>query len=332
MKIGNLSQTVWKRDIKKKMQTRRKEVLFPITMEEKTSALVCGGKAHSEAFVWADASVSGTTEKLGQYAILRAANDVAAKGAEPIGVSVQILSPAKEKEEKIVHMAAAMEAMCEKLNLQITCMRAEGSPSVLQNIVCVTVAGFLDAAVPAKDARPGREILLCGYAGLEGTLLIAQEAEEELGRRFTPSFLRQTKEKEKWLCTPSAIQGVFAHGAKTARQIGSGGILAALWELGECFNMGMEIEFSDILICQETVEICEYYQLNPYQMTSAGSLLITTDKSTELLAFFKQVGIRARRLGVITDANVRIITSGTEKRYLDRPAPDEWLRWQSDRE
>lgn len=94
----------------------------------------------------------------------------------------------------------------------------------------------------------------------------------------------------------------------------------------------MEIEFSDILICQETVEFCEYYQLNPYQMTSAGSLLITTDKSTELLAFFKQVGIRARRLGVITDDNVRIITSGTEKRYLDRPAPDEWLRWQSGRE
>ena len=112
MKIGNLSQTVWKRDIKKKIQMRRKEVLFPITMEEKTSALVSGGKAHSEAFVWADASVSGTTEKLGQYAILRAANDVAAKGAEPIGVSVQVLSPAEEKEEKIVHMAAAMEEMC----------------------------------------------------------------------------------------------------------------------------------------------------------------------------------------------------------------------------
>ena len=79
------------------------------------------------------------------------------------------------------------------------------------------------------------------------------------------------------------------------------------------------------------MEICEYYQLNPYQMTSAGSALIVTDKSAQLLAFFKRAGIRAGRLGVATDGKDRVITSGTEKRYLDRPAPDEWLRWQSER-
>lgn len=37
----------------------------------------------------------------------------------------------------------------------------------------------------------GEELLLCGYAGLEGTLRILDESEEELGTRFVPVFLER---------------------------------------------------------------------------------------------------------------------------------------------
>ena len=60
------------------------------------------------------------------------------------------------------------------------------------------------------------------------------------------------------------------------RQIGSGGILASLWELAETVRTGFEIEMPQINLKQETVEICEFYRLNPYLMTSAGSYLILT--------------------------------------------------------
>ncbi|MEJ8733614.1 MULTISPECIES: AIR synthase-related protein [Mediterraneibacter] len=331
MKVGNLSQTVWRRDIKKKIQARRKEILFPLSAEENVSMLKEVSPKEAPIFAWAQAAVGGEHTKTGVYAILRAAGDLAAKGAEPVAVSAQILSPLKEQEENIVRMAAAMEKLCEKLDMQITCIRAEGSPSVCQTVVHVTAAGICREDVGKEKIKGDREILLCGYAGLEGTLLIEAEAKEELGERFTPSFLRQTESLEEMLCTPSVLLEAYAHGASAVRQIGSGGILAGLWDLSESLGIGMEIERSHILIRQETVEICEYYQLNPYQMTSAGSALIVTDKSAQLLAFFKRAGIRAGRLGVATDGKDRVITSGTEKRYLDRPAPDEWLRWQSER-
>lgn len=84
---------------------------------------------------------------------------------------------------------------------------------------------------------------------------------------------------------------------------------------------------SQIAIRQETVEICEYYQLNPYQMTSTGGMLMVTKDGAGLIKVLEKAGARAVRLGVTTSENARVITSGDEKRYMDRPAPDEWMRW-----
>ena len=55
--------------------------------------------------------------------------------------------------------------------------------------------------------------------------------------------------------------------------------MAALWEMAEEEKIGFEIAMGSISLKQETVEICEYYRLNPYQLTSAGSYLILTDEA-----------------------------------------------------
>ena len=91
--------------------------------------------------------------------------------------------------------------------------------------------------------------------------------------------------------------------------------------------MEREIDLKKILIRQETVEVCEYYQLNPYQMTSAGCILFLTDHAEKLIEILEESGARAERLGVTTAGNARVITSGEEQRYLERPAPDEWMRF-----
>ena len=80
-------------------------------------------------------------------------------------------------------------------------------------------------------------------------------------------------------------------------------------------------------IRQETVEVCEYYHLNPYQMTSTGSFLMTAADGDALVKELEGVGARAVKLGVATDGKARVITSGEEQRYLDRPAPDELMLW-----
>ena len=102
--------------------------------------------------------------------------------------------------------------------------------------------------------------------------------------------------------------------------------MAALWEFAESSDVGMEVDLKKMSIKQETVEVCEYFHLNPYQLTSAGSVLIATDRGEELVSKFAEKGIQATVLGRTTVDKARVILGGEEKRFLDRPAADELLK------
>ena len=128
------------------------------------------------------------------------------------------------------------------------------------------------------------------------------------------------------LFSSDAIMLAKDHGVSAMQQITSGGILATLWEMAEASGVGMTVDLKQMSIRQETVEICEFYRLNPYQLTSAGSVLIFTDRGEELVQKYREMGIWATLLGRTTDDNARIIMSGEEKRFLDKPVADELLK------
>jgi len=86
------------------------------------------------------------------------------------------------------------------------------------------------------------------------------------------------------------------------------------------------VELKQMAIRQETVEVCEFCHLNPYQLTSAGSVIIFTERGEELVQKYEELGIQASLLGRTTADSARVILGGEEKRFLDRPAPDELLK------
>ena len=71
------------------------------------------------------------------------------------------------------------------------------------------------------------------------------------------------------------------------------------------------------------IEVCEHFRLNPYQLTSIGSMLMVTDKGEELADALMKEGIKASVIGRLAEGNDKIICNGEEIRYVDRPAPDE---------
>lgn len=81
-----------------------------------------------------------------------------------------------------------------------------------------------------------------------------------------------------------------------------------------------------ISILQETIEVCEHFRLNPYQMISTGSFLAVTDNGEVLADALNNQGITAAVIGHTTDNNDKILRNGEEMRYIDRPAPDEILK------
>lgn len=289
--------------------------------------------SETDAVIAASASVSGDSIRTGMYGIIQAVNDLRLRGAEAAGVSLFLTLPGMAGEAGVKEMISCMEELCGELNVVIAGIDVQVDPAVSRALVHASAYGMIhtdkkEICIPgAGGAIAGQDLVLCGYIGLEGALRILDEREEELGRRFVPAFLRQMKEKKKFLIVPDIGGMAERYNITAVHQVGSGGIFSALWELAEASGIGMHVELPKMNICQETVEVCEFYRLNPYLMTSAGCALLASADGNALVDALEAVGARAVRLGVATAGNARVITSGEEKRYLDRPAQDELMRW-----
>ena len=335
MRTGKLTQTAWQRSVRRQLRTKRDEVISVPSPYENCSGIRTENGAE---FMWADACSAGNGVKTGFYAMIHAAGDLAAKGARAAGVSVRVMLPEGTEEDLLRDIAGEAERACARMNIQITAFQGEVTMAAAQPLIYACAAGVKENT-PCRDPEQqtaesgsGAELLMCGYAGLEGTLRILSESRADLSTRFTDTFLDEAERLEDELVTPGQVLRVFAaDGNAAVRQIGSGGILAALWELCEQEQAGFEIDMHRIALKQETVEICEFYRLNPYQMTSAGGFLILTERADEVLAALEDAGAHAVRLGTAGKQNARVIRNGEEIRYLDRPAPDELLRWQTER-
>lgn len=338
MRLGKLTRTAWQRSVRRQLHMENEKQIFP-----PGSAQSCTGYRAEDGtcFIWADAHAAGDSGRTGYYAVLQAAGELAAKGVRPEEVSIRVLLPAETEEEKLKELASGIAEACGRMHIRTGAFQGEVTPAVVHTVVCACASGTMPAGKPEKRTAPdsarseepggSAEILLCGYAGLEGTLRILDETEEELSGRFVSAFLDQTRDLKKDLVMPEQILSCVPEKARAVRQIGSGGILAALWELAEEARTGFEIDMANIALKQETVEICEFYRLNPYQMTSAGSFLILTTEAEQVIEILEKSGARAGRLGVAKAQNARVITSGEEIRYLDRPAPDELVKWMAAR-
>lgn len=330
MKLGKLSQTVWRRSVQKQLNIDSDAILLRPSAEEMCTAMQV---PEGEAAVSASATVSGSSEYLGIYAIAKALNDLVTRGAEPVSIAFQILLPEDTEEPGLKDMVRQMTVLCEQTGIPIAGIQAEVNPAVSCTIIVANAFGTVkpQSLMQVGDVGSEQDIVLCGYIGLEGMLRILDENEAELAERFVPTFLHQMKELRGELMKLDAIRAARSCDVSAMQQIGSGGIFAALWEMAEAAGVGLKIDLQKISVKQETIEVCEYYHLNPYQMTSTGAILMLTKDGDALVESLEALGARASRLGVTTAENARVITSGEEQRFLDRPAPDELIRWQKRR-
>ena len=107
-----------------------------------------------------------------------------------------------------------------------------------------------------------------------------------------------------------------------AHDISNGGVFGALWQLLSACNAGGEFDIKKFPMKQEIVEVCEYFDINPYMMNGQGSLLLVTSKGDHLVEKFRQAGIFADVIGQTTKNMERKVLVGEEERFLVPPKGD----------
>ncbi|OUQ17968.1 AIR synthase family protein [Lachnoclostridium sp. An138] len=322
MKIGKVSETVLKRSIFKQIHTKRDEVLLGAGVGEDCAAVKL---SPGEIFVISTDPITGTVKDVGMLAIQITANDLASSGAEPVGVMLTVLLPEEIEEEDIREMMRQVEEACAHFHIQVMGGHTEVTRAVTQPVISVTGVGKVreDRLVSTAGAKPGQDILVTKWIGIEGTSIIAKEKEKELLERFSQAFVDTAKGFDQYLSVLPDSRIAVEHGVSAMHDVTEGGIYGALWEVAEASGIGLEIDLKAIPIRQETIEICEYFELNPYYLISSGCMLMAADQGHDLVRKLEAAGIPAAVIGKATDGKARRIWNGGEESYLERPKTDE---------
>ena len=272
--------------------------------------------AEDEIFVMSTDPITGTAKDIGKLAIQITANDLASAGAEPIGVLLTILLPDGTREIALKRIMEQMELACREAKMQILGGHTEVTAVVNQPVV--NVAGV-------AKAKKGKLISTAGARriGLEGTTIFAKEKEMELKEHFPASFVDTAKAFDQYLSVVPEAAVAVKSGVAAMHDVTEGGLFGALWEMAEASGVGLEIDLKKIPIRQETVEICEYFDVNPYGLISSGMMLMASEDGNALVHALAEANIPATVIGKATEGNDRVIVRDEERRFLDPPKTDE---------
>ena len=322
MKVGKVPEAVLKRSIIKQIRTKRPEILMGAAVGEDCAIVMLD---EDEVYVMSTDPITGTSHDLGSLAVHVTANDIASAGAEVIGVMLSVLLPDGSEEEDLKMIMKQVEEACHDLNIQTIGGHTEVTRVVNQPVITVTGIGKVkkDRYVTTGGAKPGNDVIITKWIGLEGTSIIAREKEEELGRRFSPSFIKKAADLIDLISVVPEARIAAQHGVTAMHDVTEGGIFGALWEVAEASGVGLNIDLKSIPVLQATIEISEVFGINPYELISSGSMLITCDKGHDLVRNLKEAGIHASIVGKVKEGNDRILFNQDERRFLEPPKSDE---------
>lgn len=346
MKTGKISESILERSVLRQIGKYHSEVLKGAGIGEDCAFLSWEKSACCNGIDASLTAVSTQTVSLGVsdsafLAVMAAANNLAAQGAIPKAATLAFTFPEGSEEELLREFMSQALDCCRKLDMQIAGGHTEVSPGVKKPVVTSTVIGPSRnnrQDKPAENSKEnsrkkegkktvsppaGLDIVVSKWIGMEGTSIIAKEKEAELLKRYPPALIRMAGEQKEYLSVASEAATALKSGVYTMHDVRSGGIFGALWEISRKLGVGLCVDLKKIPVRQETIEICEFYHLNPYELLSGGMLIMLTRDGQRLVKDLEAEGISAFVIGSTNDGNDKIIVNQEETRYLEAPVPDE---------
>ena len=328
MKTGKISESVLKRSVLRQIENQVQEV--------KKGAGVGGDCAFlawenpvpgpgEEMGVAASAQTIALPVKRAAYlAVMAAANNLAAAGAHPVAVTLSLTLPEETQEQHLREWVRQADECGRELGMQIAGGHTEVSAKVQVPVITATALGKgrMETQSPPESFQ-GLDIVMSKWIGMEGAFLIASEREQELLGRYPAGLLGGAREQGKYLSVAPEAAIAQKSGVYAMHDVRCGGIFGALWEVSQKLGVGLCVNLKKIPVRQETIEVCEFYNLNPYGLISGGALLMLTRQGEYLAEQLEGAGISAAVIGKTNGSNDKIVCNKDETRYLGPPVPDE---------
>lgn len=279
--------------------------------------------------------ITAASASSGWYAVHVACNDIAATGAEPVGVLLTILGPESTKEEDIEGCVVEAARAAQELGIEILGGHTEITPGIPSLIISASALGKApkDRYLTSTGARPGDDLVLTKAAGLEGTAILATDYYERLRGRIPEDKLRAARELRN--CVSVVKDGLIAarNGASAMHDVTEGGVLGAAYEMAAGAGIGVVVWEDAIPVLPETEAICKALGIDYLRLISSGAMCIATKDGGRLIAALARQGINARIIGRFTDPGAPMLLypagagqHGEAPRPIEPPESDELWR------
>jgi hydrogenase expression/formation protein HypE len=226
--------------------------------------------------------ITGAIERIGWLSVNINANDVATFGVEPAFFLSCILLPEGADKKTVEAITAQMNKAATDLRIAIVGGHCEVTLGLKNPIVVGCTLGITDRGnyITAGEAKPRDHLILTKSAGIEGTAILASDRETQLKDVLNIEILNKAKRLyEQVSVVKDAITAFRTGGVNAMHDPTEGGIAGAIHEMADASNLGVKISKEKIRIRPETKKVCEFFRIDPLQLTASGSLLIAAKPS-----------------------------------------------------
>ena len=287
MRIGKVKESILKRSVLRQLHNHSEEG-SPASGED-AGVLFMPEFSEDAGVALSVNPIEGWTFAA-KRAVYGAVNSMLAAGAKIEAISLSVLMPQDTEEKQLKFLMKEIDALCTQEDILVISGHTAVSPFVSTLILSVTAMG-----IQKKEEEARAE-----YTNLD---LVIDD-----GSMSAVSDILQERE------------------VISIHDVREGGIFAALWEMAAAKNVGLSVDLKNIPIRQHTIEVCEYFNLNPYMLRSGGTLLLACANGARLVEQFQKAGIESAVIGQTTSGNDRLIHYDEEARFLEPPKMDEYYK------
>lgn len=189
-----------------------------------------------------------------------------------------------------------------------------------------------------ERTQAGKDLVMAGYMALSASAALARLEHDRLAKRLPAELLRETER-----CGAQAAEAMSRIPAWLGRRaereepdlawlaLGEGGVLGGLWQMAVRWRTGFTVYQRELPVRQETIEICELLEINPYCLRSEGCFLIASGNGGRLCEGLREQGCPAAVIGRLEEGKDKRLLRGETSGCLNRPQEDEWDRFLRER-
>lgn len=325
-KAGKLPPDKLRKLVLSRLGRLRPEVLVHACLGEDSAVADLGGRL----MVVSSDPITGASGEMGRLGVHVACNDVAAMGAEPLGIQVVLLMPDGTTDAEIADTMGQVADAAEALGIEVMGGHTEITSKVTAPIIVLTAMGLVERSrlVTSAGARPGDGLLVTKPVGLEGTAILAADRARELEGPLGAELLARAR---TFLAEVSAVRdGLVAAelGVSAMHDATEGGVVGAVWELAQASGVGAELWEAAVPVRPETRRICEYYRIDPLRLISSGAMLVASPNANQVVAGLRERGLEAAVIGQVTPAGsgIWLVRPDGRRESVAEPPIDELWR------